>query len=167
MELKSKIAIWKKSGRRQNTGKIKFFRDGRNFENHGFNANPGKHGPKLEYQTVPKVFIRMFTLCLRQLLLRRGLSRAAGATECRSNRRETHRTSPAAVNLAIRGIDQCCWCGNSRLEQYRDAPGEPHTTSGVSGVLAHRKPECTKRLAWGHFRNTYLPTVEISRRRMD
>ena len=60
---------------------------------------------------------RLFTLCLRQLLLRRGLSRAAGATECRRNRRETHRTSPAAVTLAIRGIDQCYWRGNSRLAQ--------------------------------------------------
>ena len=51
---------------------------------------------------------RLFTLCLRQLLLRRGCLGRRGGTKCRRNRRDTHR-NPTGANVTPgqqhRGID--------------------------------------------------------------
>ena len=79
MELKSQNSISKKIGEAaQHRQKQGIFGNAANFGNHSFDANPGNTAQKLAYKSGLMVQKRFVYLCLRRLLLRRGLSRAAG-----------------------------------------------------------------------------------------
>ena len=154
MELKSQNSISKKIGEAaQHRQKQGIFGNAANFGNHSFDANPGNTAQKLAYKSGLMVQKRFVYLCLRRLLLRRGLSRAAGVPRNTAQASSIFDIHLSRITHRIAGA-----CFHRSTTQCENLPMHPGRMSkcrcGVLGRAWVSTWVCARVCAWPRKRET-------------